>query len=47
VRRVLAKKFELGLFEQPFVPVEAVEAVYQDPRPLELAEKSPGKAWCC
>ena len=39
VGRVLAKKFELGLFEQPFVPDEAVEAVYSSPRPLELARQ--------
>ncbi len=39
VGRVLAKKFELGLFEQPFVPVETVEAAYSSPRPLELARQ--------
>lgn len=37
VRRVLAKKFELGLFEQPMVNVEAVETLYDDPKPAELA----------
>lgn len=36
VSRVLAKKFELGLFEHPYVQVEAVEAIYQDARTKEL-----------
>lgn len=44
VRRVLAKKFELGLFEQPYVPVETVEAVYNNPRPLELARQIAGQS---
>ena len=39
VRRVLAKKFELGLFEHPMVDVGAVEATYNDPRPMELARE--------
>lgn len=39
VRRVLRKKFELGLFERPMAPVEAVQAVYSDPQPLELARE--------
>lgn len=39
VRRVLIKKFELGLFEQPFAPVEAVEGIYADPQPLKLARE--------
>jgi beta-glucosidase len=43
-RRVLLKKFELGLFEQPFVPVEAVEGIYQDPIPMELARKIAGQS---
>lgn len=39
VRRVLIKKFELGLFEQPFAPVDAVEGIYADPAPLKLARE--------
>jgi beta-glucosidase len=39
VGRLLKKKFELGLFEQPFVPIKAVEAVYKDPQSLQLARE--------
>jgi beta-glucosidase len=44
VRRVLAKKFELGLFEQPMVAVEAVEGIYQDPRLPKLAREIAGQS---
>jgi beta-glucosidase len=44
VRQVLTAKFDLGLFEQPFVPVDAVEAIYtaQDAADLarEIADQS-------
>lgn len=44
VRRVLAKKFELGLFEQPFIDVEKVEAVYRDTQALDLAREIAGQS---
>jgi beta-glucosidase len=44
VQRVLTKKFELGLFEQPFVQIERVDTIYQDPRPLELAREIAGQS---
>lgn len=37
VRRVLAAKIRLGLFEQPFVDIETTRAVLDDPTHLELA----------
>jgi beta-glucosidase len=39
VRRVLRAKFELGLFENPFVPVERVRSVFSRPEPVRLAEE--------
>lgn len=44
VRRVLTAKFRLGLFEQPYVPVETVDALYQDQKPVELARKIAGQS---
>ncbi len=44
VRRVLEKKFELGLFEHPMVDIEAVERVYQNHVPLELAREIAGQS---
>ncbi len=44
VRRVLAAKFALGLFEQPFAATEEVEAVYQDPHPKALAREIAGQS---
>lgn len=38
-RRVLRAKFALGLFENPYVAVETVEAAYADPRALALARR--------
>lgn len=40
VRRVLRLKFQLGLFEQPYVDVEAVEAQFQTPEQRALARKA-------
>ncbi len=39
VERILRKKFELGLFENPFVPVERVSAVYDTPAQRALARE--------
>ena len=39
VRRVLRLKFQLGLFEHPYVDVEAAEAVFETPEQRELARK--------
>jgi len=39
VRRVLRTKFELGLFEQPFVDVDAVAAVTDTPAQRALAQR--------
>jgi beta-glucosidase len=39
VERVLRKKFELGLFENPYVDVDAVQAVYDTPAQRALARK--------
>lgn len=39
VERILRKKFELGLFENPFVDVEGVMAVYETPAQRQLARQ--------
>ncbi len=39
VERVLQKKFELGLFENPYVDVERVQAVYETPEQRALARQ--------
>jgi beta-glucosidase len=40
VRRVLRLKFQLGLFEHPYVNVEAVNAAFQTPEQRALARKA-------
>ena len=39
VTRILQKKFELGLFENPFVDVEHVLEVYETPAQRQLARQ--------
>lgn len=39
VARILSKKFELGLFENPYVDVDGVVAVYETPAQRELAHR--------
>ena len=39
VSRILQKKFELGLFENPYVDVEQVMAVYDTPEQRSLARQ--------
>ncbi|MBI4790501.1 MAG: glycoside hydrolase family 3 C-terminal domain-containing protein [Chloroflexi bacterium] len=39
VERILRKKFELGLFENPYVAVERVMAVYETPAQRQLARR--------
>ena len=39
VARILQKKFELGLFEQPYVNIEAVPAVYETAKQRQLARR--------
>lgn len=39
VSRILQKKFELGLFENPYVPVDQVAAVYETPAQRSLARQ--------
>ena len=46
VRRVLSAKFELGLFEKPYVDPEVASAVVDTPFHRELARRSPARAWC-
>jgi beta-glucosidase len=44
VRRVLAMKFALGLFERPYVDVEAAGAAFQTPASRELAREAAAKS---
>jgi len=44
VRRVLAMKFRMGLFEQPFVPIGSVTEVFDSPSQRELAREMARKA---
>jgi beta-glucosidase len=40
VRRVLRMKFQLGLFEHPYVDAEAADAVFQTPRSRAIARRA-------
>lgn len=44
VRRVLAMKFRLGLFEQPYVDPERASAVFQNPDAVTLAREVAAKS---
>ena len=50
VRRVLAQKFALGLFDDPFVDEGATVAAFlgrADDVALAAARPSPSRSWCC
>jgi beta-glucosidase len=46
VRRVLAQKFRLGLFEQPYVDASRAVAVFETPPQRELARRAAAKGLC-